>query len=57
MTDNADELVTRQRRNPNKKSNWGDKSDKIKHGQKTSLKRRIAEIADEDDNEDLREYR
>jgi hypothetical protein len=56
MTDNADELVTRQKRNPNKKTNWGEKSDKINHGKKTSLKRRLAEIADEDDDMDLREY-
>ncbi len=56
MNDDDKDVVTRPKRSNHKKSNWGDKSDKINHGKKTSLKRRLAEIADEDDNEDLREY-
>jgi hypothetical protein len=53
MNDEPD-VVTRPKRNPHKKTNWGEKSDKITHGKKTSLKRRIAEIADED--EDWKDY-
>jgi hypothetical protein len=48
------DTINRPKRNPHKKTNWGEKSDKISHGKKTSLKRRIAEIADED--EDWKDY-
>lgn len=52
MTEDADkDVVTRPKRNPHKKTNWGDKSDKINHGKKTAFKRRLAEIADEDDEQ------
>ena len=56
MNEDTKDVVTRPKRNPNKKTYWGDKSDKVSHGKKTSLKRRLAEISDEDDQEDLMEY-
>jgi hypothetical protein len=54
-TDEADkDVVTRPKRNPYKKTGWGDKSDKLIHGKKTAFKRKLEEIVDED--EDISEY-
>ena len=51
MNDEAEkDVITRPKRNPHKKSNW-EKSDKINHGKKTSFKRRLEEIADEDEDQ------
>ena len=51
IDENEKDVVTRPKRNPNKKSYWSDKSDKIQHGKKTSFKRRLAEIADDDEDQ------
>jgi hypothetical protein len=48
------DTINRPKRNPHKKTNWGEKSDKINHGKKTAFKRRLAEI--EDDEDDIRDY-
>ena len=42
------EIDTRPKRNPHKKSKW-EKSDKLIHGKKTSHKRKLDEIAEDDD--------
>jgi len=56
MNDEADnDVVSRPKRNPHKKTHWGDKSDKVQHGKKTAFKRRLAEIEDEED--DWRDYK
>jgi hypothetical protein len=42
------EFVTREKRNPNKKTNWG-KPDKLNHQKKVAAKRMRDEDSDEDD--------
>jgi hypothetical protein len=54
MTEDDKDVVTRPKRSNHKKTGWGDKPDKINHGKKTSFKRRLAEI--EDDEDDIRDY-
>ena len=50
-TDETDkDVVTRPKRNPHKKTGWGDKSDKLIHGKKTAHKRKLGEIAEDDDD-------
>ena len=40
--------ITRSKRNPHKKTEWGQKSDKLNHGKKTARKRQLAEIEESD---------
>jgi hypothetical protein len=53
MSDEPD-VVTRPKRNPHKKTEWGMKSDKLNHGKKTARKRQLAEVEENDD--DWKEY-
>jgi hypothetical protein len=48
--ENENDTIDRPKRNPSKKTNW-QKSDKMDHGKKTAFKRRLEEIADEDDDQ------
>lgn len=48
MSDVSEDFVVREKRKHNKKTNW-EKSDKISHHRKTALKRRLDEIAEDDD--------
>jgi hypothetical protein len=54
MSDENEDFVTRQKRTHSKKSKW-EKSDKVAHGKRTALKRRLAEIHDDDDEQDWRD--
>jgi hypothetical protein len=47
--DSNDEFVNRQKRKHTKKTNWGEKSDKVSHGKRTAHKRRLAEFEEDDD--------
>lgn len=55
MSEMNEDFVTREKRNHGKKSKW-EKSDKVAHGKRTALKRRLEEITDEDDEQDWRQY-
>lgn len=53
MTAENDDVVSRPKRTPNKKTNW-EKSDKLNHGKRTQHKRQLAEI--DEDEDDWRDY-
>jgi hypothetical protein len=55
--ENEKDVVTRPKRNPNKKSYWGDKPDKLLHHEKASFKNKVQELVDEDDENDINFYK